>query len=459
MSKEVQLPAGTRDFLPDMMRRRYYIFQVLRNVFERHGYQPIETPAMELLSTLLGKYGNEGDKLLFKILNSGEVFADLPENTIITRNSRTNELLPYLCEKGLRYDLTVPLARFVVMHRHQIQFPFKRYQIQPVWRADKPQKGRYREFYQCDIDIVGSRSILNELEMITIIDEVFNTFGIPVTIHLNNRKILDGILEQMNLQHQLKEIATIIDKIDKIGIDAVIKELQQIGITTAQLQQLTTIVQVKGPLKETLYSLETEYKDNHIVMHSLEEMKQLSAYLETVPINTQVLLDLSLMRGLDYYTGCIFEVKTDAVKIGSLCGGGRYDNLTALFGLPDVSGIGISFGAERIYDVLQELQLFPSNVQQNQIVLFLNFGTTEVQYILPIAHMLRKHHIRCDIYPEPKKIQKQMQYAHKAQIPFVVLAGTEEMTKQAVLVKDMNSSEQTLVTINNIVEFFKQKGL
>lgn len=459
MSKEVQLPAGTRDFLPDMMRRRYYIFQVLRNVFERHGYQPIETPAMELLSTLLGKYGNEGDKLLFKILNSGEVFADLPENTIITRNSRTNELLPYLCEKGLRYDLTVPLARFVVMHRHQIQFPFKRYQIQPVWRADKPQKGRYREFYQCDIDIVGSRSILNELEMITIIDEVFNTFGIPVTIHLNNRKILDGILEQMNLQHQLKEIATIIDKIDKIGIDAVIKELQQIGITTAQLQQLTTIVQVKGPLKETLYSLETEYKDNHIVMHSLEEMKQLSAYLETVPINTQVLLDLSLMRGLDYYTGCIFEVKTDAVKIGSLCGGGRYDNLTALFGLPDVSGIGISFGAERIYDVLQELQLFPSNVQQNQIVLFLNFGTTEVQYILPIAHMLRKHHIRCDIYPEPKKIQKQMHYAHKAQIPFVVLAGTEEMTKQAVLVKDMNSSEQTLVTINNIVEFFKQKGL
>lgn len=459
MSKEVQLPAGTRDFLPDMMRRRYYIFQVLRSVFERHGYQPIETPAMELLSTLLGKYGNEGDKLLFKILNSGEVFADLPENTIITRNSRTNELLPYLCEKGLRYDLTVPLARFVVMHRHQIQFPFKRYQIQPVWRADKPQKGRYREFYQCDIDIVGSRSILNELEMITIIDEVFNTFGIPVTIHLNNRKILDGILEQMNLQHQLKEIATIIDKIDKIGIDAVIKELQQIGITTAQLQQLTTIVQVKGPLKETLYSLETEYKDNHIVMHSLEEMKQLSAYLETVPINTQVLLDLSLMRGLDYYTGCIFEVKTDAVKIGSLCGGGRYDNLTALFGLPDVSGIGISFGAERIYDVLQELQLFPSNVQQNQIVLFLNFGTTEVQYILPIAHMLRKHHIRCDIYPEPKKIQKQMQYAHKAQIPFVVLAGTEEMTKQAVLVKDMNSSEQTLVTINNIVEFFKQKGL
>lgn len=459
MSKEIQLPAGTRDFLPDMMRRRYYIFQVLRNVFERHGYQPIETPAMELLSTLLGKYGNEGDKLLFKILNSGEVFADLPENTIITRNSRTNELLPYLCEKGLRYDLTVPLARFVVMHRHQIQFPFKRYQIQPVWRADKPQKGRYREFYQCDIDIVGSRSILNELEMITIIDEVFNTFGIPVTIHLNNRKILDGILEQMNLQHQLKEIATIIDKIDKIGIDAVIKELQQIGITTAQLQQLTTIVQVKGPLKETLYLLETEYKDNHIVMHSLEEMKQLSAYLETVPINTQVLLDLSLMRGLDYYTGCIFEVKTDAVKIGSLCGGGRYDNLTALFGLPDVSGIGISFGAERIYDVLQELQLFPSNVQQNQIVLFLNFGTTEVQYILPIAHMLRKHHILCDIYPEPKKIQKQMQYAHKAQIPFVVLAGTEEMTKQAVLVKDMNSSEQTLVTINNIVEFFKQKGL
>lgn len=459
MSKEVKIPAGTRDFLPEMMQKRQYVFQTLKNVFEKYGYEPIETPAMELLSTLMGKYGDEGDKLLFRLLNSGDFMQYLPKTKSFNHKSATSEILPYLSEKGLRYDLTVPLARFVVMYRNQIQLPFKRYQIQPVWRADKPQKGRYREFYQCDIDIVGSKSILDELEMLLIIDEVFNTFGFEVTIHINNRKILDIILEQMNLKHMLKKIAITIDKLEKIGIDAVQNELDNISISKNNIQQLLEYIQIKGKLTDVVNQLEAKLSKKISNLDVLIEIKQISEYLELLNINTPILFDLSLMRGLDYYTGFIFEVKTDTVKIGSLCGGGRYDNLTETFGIPNISGIGISFGAERIYDVLNELKKFPPTVEKNNKLLFLNFGFAEVKYLLPLMQKLRSNGISCEIYPECKKIQKQLQYAHKRQYPFVVIAGTDEINKNIIIVKNMKTGQQISIIPDQIVEFFKKQQL
>lgn len=459
MSKEVKIPAGTRDFLPEMMQKRQYIFQTLKSVFEKYGYEPIETPAMELLSTLMGKYGEEGDKLLFRILNSGDFMQNLPKTKSFNFKTATTEILPFLSEKGLRYDLTVPLARFVVMYRNQIQLPFKRYQIQPVWRADKPQKGRYREFYQCDIDIVGSKSILDELEMLMIIDEVFNTFGIEVTIYINNRKILDIILEQLNLKSMLKKIAITIDKIEKIGIEAVQNELDKIGIPKNKIEQLLDYIQIKGNLVEIVNQLESKFSNQKSSIDVLTEIKQISDYLELMNLNTPILFDLSLMRGLDYYTGFIFEVKANGVKIGSLCGGGRYDNLTETFGMPDISGIGISFGAERIYDVLNELNKFPTTVGKNNKILFLNLGYSEVKYLLPLMQKLRSNDISCEIYPECKKIQKQLQYAHKKNYPFVVIAGTDEINQNIITVKNMKTGQQISITPDQIVEFFKKQQL
>ena len=438
------IPKGTRDFGPEEMAKRNYIFDTIKNVYSLYGFQQIETPAIETLNTLLGKYGDEGDKLLFKLLNSGDFLKNISDEELQERNIL--KLQSKLSKKGLRYDLTVPFARYVVMHRHEIQLPFKRYQIQPVWRADRPQKGRYREFYQCDADIVGSTSLLNEVELINIIDTVFSKLGIRVVIKINNRKILTGIAEIIGYSDKIIEITTAIDKIEKVGIDNVIDELQNSGITDVAIEKLRPLLEFKGSNYAKLEVLSNIFRQSEIGLKGIEESKYILEMLNILNLNNTVELDLTLARGLNYYTGAIFEVKSINTTIGSIAGGGRYDNLTGIFGISGLSGVGISFGADRIYDVLTELDLFPTKKTTDTQVLFINFGQTETEYVLPILNTLRTAGICAEIYPDMVKMKKQMSYANAKKIPFVVLVGDEEMSQNKLTLKSMDTGEQVLFT-------------
>ena len=443
------IPKGTRDFLPLEMARRNYIFDTIREVFKTFCFVPIETPAMENLSTLLGKYGEEGDKLLFKILNSGN-FMDGVE---VTDDYKKMSLA--FCERGLRYDLTVPFARFVVQHRNDITFPFKRYQIQPVWRADRPQKGRYREFYQCDADIIGSNSLLNEWELVQMIDEVFCRLDIDVTLKINNRKILAGIAEMIGTPDKLVDITVAIDKLDKIGLDNVNNELLERGLTQENISALKPIFELSGTVEDKLNQLEALFTNNEIGQKGIDEMRTLFGYIKSNPTKCDIELDLTLARGLNYYTGAIFEVKAQNVSIGSISGGGRYDNLTGIFGMPDVSGVGISFGADRIYDVLNELNKFPTNLEQLTEVLFINFGNKETEYCIRCAATMRKAGIKTEIYPEAAKMKKQMSYADNKKIPYVIFIGESEIENNTITIKNMVSGQQETISVNNLIEYFK----
>lgn len=445
------IPKGTRDFGPEEMAKRNYIFDTIKNVYSLYGFQQIETPAIETLNTLLGKYGDEGDKLLFKLLNSGDFLKNISDEELQERNIL--KLQSKLSKKGLRYDLTVPFARYVVMHRHEIQLPFKRYQIQPVWRADRPQKGRYREFYQCDADIVGSTSLLNEVELINIIDTVFSKLGIRVVIKINNRKILTGIAEIIGYSDKIIEITTAIDKIEKVGIDNVIDELQNSGITDVAIEKLRPLLEFKGSNYAKLEVLSNIFRQSEIGWKGIEESKYILEMLNILNLNNTVELDLTLARGLNYYTGAIFEVKSINTTIGSIAGGGRYDNLTGIFGISGLSGVGISFGADRIYDVLTELDLFPTKKTTDTQVLFINFGQTETEYVLPILNTLRTAGICAEIYPDMVKMKKQMSYANAKKIPFVVLVGDEEMSQNKLTLKSMDTGEQVLFTKEELLKF------
>jgi histidyl-tRNA synthetase len=438
------IPKGTRDFSPEEMAKRNYIFDTIRSVFHLYGFKQIETPAMENLSTLMGKYGEEGDKLLFKILNSGDFLSETPDEELAGRN--LIKLTNKICEKGLRYDLTVPFARFVVMHRNEITFPFKRFQIQSVWRADRPQKGRYREFFQCDADIVGSDSLLNEVELIQIIDEVFNRLGIRVSIKINNRKILSGIAEIIGEADKIVDITVAIDKLDKIGLEKVNEELASKGISEEAIAKLQPIILLSGSNREKLVVLKEAIQLSEIGRKGIDEIETILNKTELFPLNSELELDLTLARGLNYYTGAIFEVKALDVQIGSITGGGRYDNLTGVFGMPDVSGVGISFGADRIFDVLNQLNLYPEDSTQRTKVLFVNFGENEENYILPVLSELRKKGINAEIYPEAVKMKKQMAYADANKIDFVVIAGESEIQANQLAVKNMTTGEQVSVS-------------
>ncbi|MDY0015406.1 MAG: histidine--tRNA ligase [Bacteroidales bacterium] len=450
MGKSVSIPKGTRDFLPLEMKRRNFIFTTIRNVFEQYGYLAIETPAMENLSTLTGKYGEEGDKLLFKILNSGDFLAkaDFSE-----RNA--NKWIPLLCEKGLRYDLTVPFARFVVQHREDIILPFKRYQIQAVWRADKPQKGRYREFYQCDADVIGSKSMLNEVELIQIEDDVFSRFGINVVIKLNNRKILSGIAAYIGAEDKIIDITVAIDKLDKIGPENVKNELKSKGISDEAIAKLQPIFDLTGSNEQKLNQLKKILAFSEIALQGIAEMEEIYSYLSCLPLQSKVDVDLTLARGLNYYTGTIIEVKARDLSFGSLSGGGRYDNLTGIFGISDMSGVGISFGADRIYDVLNETNAFPDMLQSHTQAMFVNFGKIESLYVLPIINELRAAGNRAMLYPDAVKIGKQFAFANNHNIPYVVIAGEEEMKSKNLQVKNMKSGEQQILTSSDLVALLK----
>ncbi|MDR2682803.1 MAG: histidine--tRNA ligase [Dysgonamonadaceae bacterium] len=445
------IPKGTRDFSPEEMAKRNYIFDTIRRVFHLYGFKQIETPAMENLSTLMGKYGEEGDKLLFKILNSGDFLSDVQPDDWENRNLA--RLTHRMCEKGLRYDLTVPFARFVVMHRNEIAFPFKRFQIQPVWRADRPQKGRYREFFQCDADIVGSDSLLNEVELVQIIDEVFQRFGIRVCIRINNRKILSGIADIIGEAGKIVDITVSIDKLDKIGLENVNAELASKGISEAAIAQLQPIIRLDGSNREKLAALKKILSSSETGVKGVDEIETILDKLDLLHIQSEVALDLTLARGLNYYTGAIFEVKALDVEMGSITGGGRYDNLTGVFGMPDVSGVGISFGADRIFDVLNQLNLYPENAGQNSRALFINFGEKEENYILPLLSGLRKAGVPSELYPEAVKMKKQMTYANDNRIPFVVMAGESEIQEHRVSVKNMVTGEQLSVPAGELVEY------
>ena len=445
------IPKGSRDFSPIEMAKRNYIFGTIRKVFKQYGYVPIETPAMENLSTLLGKYGDEGDKLLFKILNSGDCFANIQPNQL----NNTNALTLQVSEKGLRYDLTVPFARYVVQHQNDIVFPFKRYQIQPVWRADRPQKGRYREFYQCDVDVIGSRSLLNEAELLQIIDEVFNKLDISVTIKINNRKILSGIAEIMGASDKLIDITIAIDKIDKAGMDAVKSELISKGISEQAIEQLQPILLLSGTNEEKLEKLQKILQESNTGMSGIEELKTLFDYSNTLNITQKIELDLSLARGLNYYTGAIFEVKANDAEIGSICGGGRYDDLTGIFGLKDVSGVGVSFGADRIYDVLTSLRKFPESTSESTKILFANLGEKEIIPCLKYVQYLRSKGIVAELYPDILKLKKQFEYADKRAIPFVAVVGESEIANHTISVKNMQLGEQQQYTIEELAEKLK----
>ena len=453
MAQKTSIPKGTRDFSPEEMAKRNYIFQTIREVYALYGFQQIETPAMENLSTLMGKYGEEGDKLLFKILNSGDFLSKVTDEELKERN--VPHLAARLCEKGLRYDLTVPFARYVVMHREELQLPFKRYQIQPVWRADRPQKGRYREFYQCDADVVGSDSLLNEVELMQIVDTVFSRFGIRVQIKINNRKILSGIAEVIGAADKIVDITVAIDKLDKIGIDNVNAELRDDGLTEEQIRKLQPIIQLTGTNDEKLGTIADVLKDSETGLKGVEELRFILDTLKTVGLKNELQLDLTLARGLNYYTGAIFEVKALDVQIGSITGGGRYDNLTGIFGMPGLSGVGISFGADRIYDVLNQLDLYPRDSVTTTQVLFINFGERETAYCLPIINKVRVSGIRAEIYPEATKMKKQMSYANAKQIPYVVLAGENEMNEGRVTLKNMETGEQQMLTPDELVTQIK----
>ena len=451
VSMKPSIPKGTRDFGPVEMAKRNYIFNTIRSVYELYGFQQIETPAQETLATLMGKYGEEGDKLLFKILNSGDYLSKIDDEELKERN--TLRLASKICEKGLRYDLTVPFARYVVMHREELQLPFKRYQVQPVWRADRPQKGRYREFYQFDGDVVGSDSLLNEVELMQIVDTVFTRFGVRVQIKINNRKILTGIAEVIGAADKIVDITVAIDKLDKIGIDNVNAELREDGLSEEQIQKLQPIIMLEGTNEEKLNTIADVLKDSEIGLKGVEETRAILSPLTSnlSPLNNEIQLDLTLARGLSYYTGAIFEVKALDTPMGSISGGGRYDNLTGIFGMPGLSGVGISFGVDRIYDVLNALDLYPKDSLQTTQVLFINFGEKETAYCLPIINKVRAQGIRAEIYPDSAKMKKQMSYANAKQIPFVVLAGESEMAAQKVTLKNMETGEQVLVSPDELI--------
>lgn len=449
MATKPNIPKGTRDFSPVEMAKRNYIFNTIREVFYRYGFQQIETPSMENLSTLMGKYGEEGDKLLFKIQNSGDYFSGLTDEELLSRNAA--KLASKFCEKGLRYDLTVPFARYVVMHRDEITFPFKRFQIQPVWRADRPQKGRYREFYQCDADVVGSNSLLNEVELVQMIDAVFQKFGIRVSIKINNRKILTGIAEIIGEADKIVDITVAIDKLDKIGLDNVNAELASKGIPQEAIDKLQPIILLSGSNEEKLATLKNVLAASETGLKGVEESEFILKTIAGLGIQSEVELDLTLARGLNYYTGAIFEVKALDVQIGSISGGGRYDNLTGVFGMEGMSGVGISFGADRIYDVLNQLDLYPKEAVNGTQLLFVNFGEAEAAYVLPVLAQVRAAGIRAEIYPDAAKMKKQMSYANAKMVPFVAIVGENEMKEGKVMLKNMASGEQSLVTPEELV--------
>lgn len=450
MTNKPSIPKGTRDFGPDEMAKRNYIFNTIKNVYALYGFQQIETPAMETLHTLMGKYGDEGDKLLFKILNSGDFLKSTTDEELLSRNPL--KLQTKVSEKGLRYDLTVPFARYVVMHREELQMPFKRYQIQPVWRADRPQKGRYREFYQCDADIVGSDSLLNEVELMQIIDTVFTKFGIRVQIKINNRKILIGIAEIIGEQEKIVQITTAIDKLDKIGLDAVNAELEKEGLLKTSIEKLQPIIQLSGSNDEKLNTIAEVLANSEIGLKGVEEVRFILNTLKQIELKNEIQLDLTLARGLNYYTGAIFEVKALDVEIGSITGGGRYDNLTGILGMPNLSGVGLSFGADRIYDVLNALDLYPKESISNTQLLFINFGEKETNYVLPFVTKARQANIRTELFPDSVKMKKQMAYANAKHIPFVVLAGDNEIEQGKVTLKNMTTGEQILVSPEDLIE-------
>lgn len=449
MATKPSIPKGTRDFSPVEMAKRNYIFNTIREVFYRYGFQQIETPSMENLSTLMGKYGEEGDKLLFKIQNSGDYFSGLTDEELLSRNAA--KLASKFCEKGLRYDLTVPFARYVVMHRDEITFPFKRFQIQPVWRADRPQKGRYREFYQCDADVVGSNSLLNEVELVQMIDAVFQKFGIRVSIKINNRKILTGIAEIIGEADKIVDITVAIDKLDKIGLDNVNAELASKGIPQEAIDKLQPIILLSGSNEEKIATLKNVLTASETGLKGVEESEFILKTIAGLGIQSEVELDLTLARGLNYYTGAIFEVKALDVQIGSISGGGRYDNLTGVFGMEGMSGVGISFGADRIYDVLNQLNLYPKEAVNGTQLLFVNFGEAEAAYVLPVLAQVRAAGIRAEIYPDAVKMKKQMSYANAKMVPFVAIVGENEMKEGKVMLKNMTSGEQSLVTPEELV--------
>ncbi|MEG2365187.1 MAG: histidine--tRNA ligase [Alistipes sp.] len=447
MAQKPSIPKGTRDFSPAEMMRRQYIFDTIRGVFRLFGYAPLETPSMENLTTLLGKYGDEGDKLLFKILNSGDYAANLAEGEV-RQASR-------ICEKGLRYDLTVPFARYVVQHQGELTFPFKRYQIQPVWRADRPQKGRYREFYQCDVDVIGSRSLLNEAELVDIVARVFRALKIRVVLKMNNRKILFGIAETIGHADKMVDITVAIDKLEKIGIESVRTELRERGLDDKALDMLQPILELSGDNDQKLNKLRDVIGGSEIGLQGVAEMQTIFDYLKRLSIDLQVELDLSLARGLNYYTGAIFEVKALDYAIGSICGGGRYDDLTGIFGMPDTSGVGISFGADRIYDVMTGLNLFPEEANQTTKVFFVNLGAEEELTSLQQLRVLRDAGISAEIYPENAKMKKQMEYANRREIPYVAIIGSQELEQHVVTLKDMRSGEQLQVTFGDLLQHIK----
>ena len=448
MAQKPSIPKGTRDFSPVEMAKRNYIFNTIREVYALYGFQQIETPAMENLSTLMGKYGEEGDKLLFKILNSGDFLHGMTADEVA--HTSTQKLAAKFCEKGLRYDLTVPFARYVVQHREELALPFKRYQIQPVWRADRPQKGRYREFYQCDADVVGSESLLNEVELMQIIDTVFTRFGVRVCIKINNRKILSGIAEMIGQADKIVDITVAIDKLDKIGLEAVNAELAEDGIPAEAIEKLQPIIQLSGTNAEKLATMKQVLAESEIGRKGVAECEYILNKLGT-SLNNTIELDLTLARGLNYYTGAIFEVKALDVEIGSITGGGRYDNLTGIFGMPGLSGVGISFGADRIFDVLNQLDLYPKEAVNATRLLFVNFGEAEADFCLPILAQVRQAGICAEIYPDAAKMKKQMSYANAKQIPFVAIVGETEMAAGKVTLKNMETGEQQLVTTEELI--------
>ena len=448
------IPKGTRDFSPIEMARRNYIFDTIKSVFRLYGFSQIETPAMENLSTLMGKYGDEGDKLLFKILNSGDFLAGVDKSELESANSV--KVLKHISDKGLRYDLTVPFARYVVMNRGNLSFPFKRFQIQPVWRADKPQKGRYREFYQCDVDVVGSDSLLNEVELIQIVDEVYRRLKMNVVLKINNRKILSGIAEVIGEADKLVDITVAIDKLDKIGVDNVNAELREKGVSEAGIEKLQPIINMTGSNDDKLNVIADVLKSSEIGLKGVEELRTILRYVKMLNVATEVEIDLTLARGLNYYTGAIFEVKAKDVVIGSITGGGRYDNLTGVFGLDGMSGVGISFGADRIYDVLNQLDLYPQELLASTQILFATFGENEFNFALNLLKEVRNNGISAEIYPEPVKMKKQMSYADNKAIPYVAIVGETEMAENKVMLKNMVTGEQQLVGIAEVVSILKK---
>ena len=453
MAQKPSIPKGTRDFSPLEMAKRNYIFDTIKQVYQLYGFQQIETPAMETLGTLMGKYGEEGDKLLFKVLNSGDFLNKVSDEELQERNAL--HLAAKLCEKGLRYDLTVPFARYVVMHREELQLPFKRYQMQPVWRADRPQKGRYREFWQFDGDIVGSDSLLNEVELMQIVDTVFSRFGVRVQIKINNRKILTGIAEVIGAAEKIVDITVAIDKLDKIGLDNVNAELREDGLSEAQIEKLQPIISLEGTNDDKLNTIAEVLAASETGLKGVEETRFILDTLKTLGLKNELQLDLTLARGLNYYTGAIFEVKALDVQIGSITGGGRYDNLTGIFGMPGISGVGISFGVDRIFDVLNALDCYPKDATNGTQLLFINFGEKETAYWLPVAIKAREAGIRTEIYPDSSKMKKQMSYANAKEIPYVALAGENEIAQGKLTLKNMLSGDQQLLTPEELINIVK----